>query len=64
MYQYDSTIMLINVLKHNISIIDYASLQLKKNEKNYPTYDLDFTALIHSFKILGYYLNQGPFGWA
>jgi len=28
-----------------------------KNEKNYSTYDLELTAIIHSLRILRHYLN-------
>ena len=32
-------------------VIDYASLQLKVHERNYPTHDLEFAIVVFSFKI-------------
>ncbi|XP_070032258.1 uncharacterized protein [Nicotiana tomentosiformis] len=37
-------------------VIAYASRQLKKHEKNYPTYDLDLAAVIYALKIWWHYL--------
>jgi hypothetical protein len=37
-------------------VIAYASLQLKKHEVNYSTYDLELAAVVHTLKIWRYYL--------
>jgi hypothetical protein len=34
----------------------YASRQLKSHEKNYPTHDLEFAAVVHALKIWRHYL--------
>ena len=34
----------------------YASRQLKKNELNYPTHDLELAAMVHALKIWRHYL--------
>jgi hypothetical protein len=36
--------------------ICYASRQLRKHEENYPTHDLELTAVVHAFKIRRHYL--------
>jgi hypothetical protein len=37
-------------------VVAYASRQLKPHEKNYPTHDLEFAAVVHAFKIWRHYL--------
>jgi hypothetical protein len=37
-------------------VIAYASRQLRKNEQNYPTHDLELAAVIHALKIWRHYL--------
>jgi ribonuclease HI len=37
-------------------MIAYASRQLRKNEQNYPTHDLELAAVIHALKIWRHYL--------
>ena len=37
-------------------MVAYASRQLKPHEKNYPTYDLELTAVVFSLKIWRHYL--------
>jgi hypothetical protein len=37
-------------------VIAYASRQLKKHEKNYPTHDLELSAIMHSLKIWRHYM--------
>ena len=44
------------VLMHNGRVMVYASRQLKPLEGNYPTYDLEFAALIFALKIWSCYL--------
>jgi ribonuclease HI len=34
----------------------YASRQLRKHEENYPTHDLELTAVVHALKIWRHYL--------
>ena len=40
----------------NGKVIAYASRQLKVHEKNYPTHDLEFAAVIYALKIWRHYL--------
>jgi hypothetical protein len=37
-------------------VIAYASLQLRKHKLNYPTHDLELTALVHALKIWRHYI--------
>jgi hypothetical protein len=36
---------------HEGKVIAYASRQLRKHEKNYPTHDLELAAMVHALKI-------------
>ncbi|GJS61109.1 putative nucleotidyltransferase, ribonuclease H [Tanacetum coccineum] len=42
-------------------VIAYASRQLKKHEENYPTHDLEFTAVVFALKIWKHYLYRVKF---
>ncbi|XP_070003826.1 uncharacterized protein, partial [Nicotiana sylvestris] len=44
------------VLMQHGNVIAYASRQLKKHEKNYPTHDLELAAVIYALKIWRHYL--------
>ena len=44
------------VLMQDGKVIAYASRQLKINEKNYPTHDLELAAVVFSLKIWQHYL--------
>jgi ribonuclease HI len=44
------------VLMQEGHMIAYASRQLRKNEQNYPTHDLELAAVIHALKIWRHYL--------
>ena len=44
------------VLMQNDRVIAYASRQLKKHGKNYPTHDLELVAVVFALKIWRYYL--------
>nr|GEV33266.1 putative reverse transcriptase domain-containing protein [Tanacetum cinerariifolium] len=44
------------VLMQRSKVIAYASRQLKKHEENYPTYDLEFSAVVFALKIWRHYL--------
>ncbi|WVZ64299.1 hypothetical protein U9M48_013839 [Paspalum notatum var. saurae] len=44
------------VLIQKGKVIAYASRQLRKHEVNYPTYDLELTAVVHALKIWRHYL--------
>ena len=44
------------VLMQNGRVIAYASRQLKKHETNYPTHDLELTAVVFTLKIWRHYL--------
>jgi ribonuclease HI len=37
-------------------VVAYASRQLRKNEVNYPTHDLELAAVVHALKIWRQYL--------
>jgi hypothetical protein len=39
------------VLMQNDHVVAYASQQLRKHEAHYPTYDLEFAAVVHALKI-------------
>ena len=42
-------------------VIAYASRQLKEEEKNYPTHDLELAAVVHALKIWRHFLYGGKF---
>jgi hypothetical protein len=44
------------VLMQDGRVIAYASRQLRKHEVNYPTHDLELTAVVHALKIWRHYL--------
>ena len=44
------------VLMQDGRVVDYASRQLKKQEQNYPTHDLELAAVVFALKILRHYL--------
>jgi hypothetical protein len=44
------------VLMQEDRVIAYASHQLRKNEVNYPTHDLELAAVVHALKIWRHYL--------
>ena len=44
------------VLMQNENVIAYASRQLKKNEKNYPTHDLELAVVVFALQIWRHYL--------
>ncbi|WVZ89789.1 hypothetical protein U9M48_036148 [Paspalum notatum var. saurae] len=44
------------VLMQEGRVVAYASRQLRKHEANYPTYDLELTAVVHALKIWRHYL--------
>jgi hypothetical protein len=44
------------VLMQEGRVIAYASRQLRKHEVNYPTHDLELTAVVHALKIWRHYL--------
>jgi hypothetical protein len=37
-------------------VIAYASRQLQKHEKNYPTHDLELAAVVHALNIWSHYM--------
>ena len=45
----------------NDKVIAYASMQLKKHERNYPTQDLKLAAVVFSLRIWRHYLYGVPF---
>jgi hypothetical protein len=47
------------VLMQEGHVIDYASRQLRKQELNYPTHDLELAAVVHALKIWRHYI-MGP----
>nr|KYP66455.1 Retrovirus-related Pol polyprotein from transposon 17.6 [Cajanus cajan] len=49
------------VLMQNRKVVAYASRQLKNNERNYPTYDLELVVVIFSLKIWRHYLYGAQF---
>jgi hypothetical protein len=44
------------VLTQEGKVIAYASRQLRKHEKNYPTHDLELVAVVHALKIWRHYM--------
>ena len=44
------------VLMQDSRVIAYVSHQLKKHETNYPTHDLELTAVVYALKIWRHYL--------
>jgi hypothetical protein len=44
------------VLMQEGHVIAYASRQLRKHEQNYPTHDLELTAIVHALKIWRHYI--------
>jgi ribonuclease HI len=44
------------VLMQDGKVVSYASRQLRKHEKNYPTHDLELAAVVHALKIWRHYL--------
>ena len=44
----------------NDKVIVYASRQLKKYEENYPTHDLELSAVVFSSRIWRHYLYDAP----
>jgi hypothetical protein len=44
------------VLMQEGHVIAYASCQLRKHELNYPTHDLELTAIVHALKIWRHYI--------
>ena len=44
----------------NDRVIAYSSMRLKKHEENYPTHDLELTAVVFSQKIRRHYLYGAP----
>jgi len=44
------------VLLQDGKVVAYASRQLKVHEKNYPTHDLELSAVVHALKIWRHYL--------
>jgi ribonuclease HI len=44
------------VLMQEGRVVAYASRQLRKNELNYPTHDMELAALVHALKIWRHYL--------
>ncbi|XP_070010744.1 uncharacterized protein [Nicotiana sylvestris] len=44
------------VLMQHGKVIAYASRQLRKHERNYPTHDLELAAVVHALKIWRHYL--------
>ena len=48
------------VLMQDGRVIAYASRQLKKQEQNYPTHDLELAAMVFALKIWRHYLYGAP----
>jgi ribonuclease HI len=44
------------VLMQDGKVVSYASCQLRKQEENYPTHDLELAAVVHALKIWRHYL--------
>ena len=49
------------VLMQNRQVVAYASTQLKVDEKNYPTHDLELAAVVFVLKICRQYLYGSKF---
>ena len=43
-------------------VVAYGSYQLKNNEKNYPTHDMELAAVVFALKIWRHYLYGEEFG--
>jgi hypothetical protein len=39
-------------------VVAYASRQLRKHERNYPTHDLELAAVVHALKIWRHYIGN------
>ncbi|MCI26889.1 CCHC-type integrase, partial [Trifolium medium] len=50
-----------SVLMQNGQVVAYASRQLKVHERNYPTHDLELTAVVFVLKIWRHYLYGSRF---
>jgi hypothetical protein len=48
------------VLMQEGRVVAYASRQLKRNEENYPTHDLELAGVVHDLKIWRHYLLGNP----
>jgi hypothetical protein len=46
------------VLMQEGKVLAYASRQLRKHEKNYPTHDLELAAIVHTLKIWRHYMIE------
>jgi hypothetical protein len=46
------------VLMQDGHVVAYASRQLRNNEVNYPTHDLELAAVVHALKIWRHYLMR------
>jgi hypothetical protein len=44
------------VLMQEGQVVSYASRQLRKNEENYPTHNLELVVVVHTLKIWRHYL--------
>jgi hypothetical protein len=44
------------VLMQEVKVVAYASRQLRKHEKNYPTHHLELAAIVHALKIWRHYM--------
>ena len=49
------------VLMQSGRVVSYGSRQLKNNEQNYPTHDLELAAIVFSLKIWRHYLYDEQF---
>ena len=49
------------VLMQSERVVAYGSIQLKNNEHNYPTYDLELVAIVFALKIWRHYLYGEQF---
>jgi len=49
------------VLMQDDKVVAYASRQLKKQEENYPTHDLELAAVVHALKIWRHYLIRNKY---
>jgi hypothetical protein len=51
------------VLMQEGRVVAYSSRQLKIHEKNYPTHDLELTAMVHALKTCRHYLYGQKCFW-